>query len=214
MRDLGDRLDVDRFQRRIGRSFQKKRLGAGAHRLAPGVEIGAVDERRMHAVAGQMLLDDIEAGAEQRLGGDDMIAGANLPHQRRGDRRHSGRGRARRGRAFERRHALLEHGDGRIGEARILIAGLLVLEALFRAERGLVNVALREIQRLAGLRELRAQDTGMDELGFGAVASLGGHGHRGLLSPTKKPGRKSSAGSHVPGLLATCFTWLQAGRLK
>src|SRR5207244_498639 len=104
----------------------------------------------------------------------------------RGDRCHSGRGRARGGRAFERHHALLEHGDGRVGEARILIAGLLVLEALFRAERGLVDVALREIKRLAGLRELRAQDTGMHELGFGAIASLGGHGHRGSPQSNKK----------------------------
>jgi hypothetical protein len=33
--------------------------------------------------------------------------------------------------------------------------------------------------------------------------------------PNKNPGRKCSAGAQrVPGLLAICFTWLQAGRLK
>jgi hypothetical protein len=40
-----------------------------------------------------------------------MIAGFDLSHQRGGDRRHPGCGRARRLCAFERGHALLEHGD-------------------------------------------------------------------------------------------------------
>ena len=35
VRDLGDRGDVDDFERRIGRRFQEERLGVLAHRLFP-----------------------------------------------------------------------------------------------------------------------------------------------------------------------------------
>jgi hypothetical protein len=31
---------------------------------------------------------------------------------------------------------------------------------------------------------------------------------------TKNPAENIGPGTRVPGLLATCFTWLQAGRLK
>ena len=49
--------------------------------------------------------------------GDHVIAGPHHAHQSRGDRGHAGCGRARGLRAFERGHALLEHGDGRVGIA-------------------------------------------------------------------------------------------------
>jgi hypothetical protein len=43
-----------------------------------------------------------------------------------------------------------------------------------------------------------------------------GRGHHGLLLGQQKTGRAKmpKPGPRVPGLLATCFTWLQAGRLK
>jgi uncharacterized protein YggE len=66
MRDLGDGGDVDDFERRVGRAFEERRLGVRAHRRAPGVEVGAVDQGRGDAEARQQLLDDIEARAEQR----------------------------------------------------------------------------------------------------------------------------------------------------
>ncbi len=192
--DVGDRLDVEHLQRRIGRALEKEGLGVGLHRLAPGLEVPAVDQGRGDAVAGEVLLDDVEAGAEQRLGGDDMVARPHLAHQRGGDGGHPGRGRARGRRPFERAHALLEHVHGGIGEAGILVARLLVLEASLRAQRAVVDVALGEEQRLRRLAELRAQDAGMHELGLGAVVSLRGRGHQGLLCPTKNPAGKASAG--------------------
>ena len=129
MSDLRHLGDVDDLERRIGRAFEKERLGVRPHRIAPGVEIAAVDQRRGDAEARQIVLDHVAAGAEHRLGGDDVIAGLELADQRHGDGRHAGRGCARGFRAFERRHAPLEHVDGRIGEARILIAGVFALEA-------------------------------------------------------------------------------------
>jgi hypothetical protein len=93
-----------------------------------------------------------------------------------------------------------------------------------------IDIALGEKQRFRRLAELRAQRAGMNQAGFGAVG-LGRRGHYGLLqalrtvvpkplsgamrTANKKPaGEMSRPGSRVPGLLAICLTWLQAGRLK
>ena len=151
------------------------------------------------AVARQVVLDDVAAGAEQRLGRDHVIAGLELAGERQRDRGHAGRGCARGFGALERRHARLEHRDGRIGEARILKARVLVLEAALGLERVVVDVALGEEQRLGSLAELRAQGAGMDQTGFGAVAIavaiMGGRGHVASSWPSsgqakQKPGRE------------------------
>ena len=209
MRDLGHRLDIDDFQRRVGRALQEKGLGVLAHRVAPLREIGAVDQGRGDAVARQMVLDHIAAGAEQRLGGHDMVAGAKLAHERGGHRRHAGCGRTRGLSAFERAHARLEHGNRRITVARIDEARLLALEALLGARGIVVDVALGEVERLGILAELRAQNAGMHHLGFGAVALGSGHGlgrgHGGLLQPTKSRPEKSSAGLTRPRPFSNLF---------
>ena len=98
-----------------------------------------------------------------------MVAGAHLSHQGEGDRGHSGRGGARGFRSLELRDALLEHGDRRIGEARILIAGIFALEARLGLCRIFVNVSLGQEQRFRRLAELRTQDAGLHQAGFGAV---------------------------------------------
>ncbi len=189
---------------------RKKVLVFGRTALLPLREIGPVDQRRRNAVARQEVFHHIAARAEQRLRGDHVIARLELTEQRDGDRRHAGRGRARGLRAFERRHARLEHRNRRIGEARILVARLLVLEAPLGLRGGLVDIALRQEQRLGGFAELRAQRAGVDQAGLGPVAGLR-RMHRGLLTrPNKKPGRGVSlnAGSRVtrvPGLLAPLF---------
>src|SRR5678809_1072086 len=54
--------------------------------------------------------------------GDHVVAGLDQPHDRGGDGGHAGCGRARGLGAFERGHALLEHGHGRVGIARIDVA--------------------------------------------------------------------------------------------
>ena len=146
-----------------------------------------------------------------------MIAGLELAGQRQRYRGHPGRGRARGFRAFERRHARLEHCDRRIGEARILEARLFVLETALGLGGVLVDVALGEKQRFGSLAELRAQRAGMDQTGFGTIAIMCGRGHLALPWPknkTRPGGIVLKPGSRVPGLLASFFTWLQAGRLK
>jgi hypothetical protein len=60
-----------------------------------------------------------------------MVACAHLAHHRERDRGHAGGGCARCLGALEFGHPALEHRDSRIGEARILVAGILALEARF-----------------------------------------------------------------------------------
>ena len=43
------------------------------------VEVGAVDQRRRHAEARQVVFDDVATGAEQRLRRDDVVAGPTWP---------------------------------------------------------------------------------------------------------------------------------------
>ena len=169
----------------------------------------------------QPFLDHPAAGAEQRLGGDDVIAGLDQPHHRGGDRGHAGRGRARGLGAFERRHALLEHVHGRVRVARIDVAGDLAGEARFALLGARIDVALREEQRLRGLAELRAQRSAMHQAGFGAIgllvrrhASLLGrfglaHGlsesHFDALANKKPAGEKFSAGHTRPRPFSDLF---------
>ena len=108
---------------------KKNALGVGPHGALPGVDVAAVDQRGGDAEARAQRLDDVAAGAEQRARGDDVIAGLEEAQQRGGDGRHAGGGGARGLGALQQAHALLEHGDGRIGEAAVDEARVLVLEA-------------------------------------------------------------------------------------
>ena len=85
-----------------------------------------------------------------------MIARPHLAHQRIGHGRHAGRRRARGFGAFEQRHALFEHRDGRIAEAAVLIAFVLAGEAAFGDFRAVVDKPLRQEQSLGGLAIARA----------------------------------------------------------
>ena len=128
-----------------------------------------------------------------RLRGDHVVAGLDLADQRQRDRGHAGRCGACRFGAFEGRHAPLEHVDGRIGKARILIAGVFALEARFGLGGAVVDITLGEKQRFRCFAERRAQCAGLDEAGFRAVDFLCGRRHVALrLGQNKNPaGRKN-----------------------
>ena len=123
----------------------------------------------------------------QLKAGDHVVAGPKLPHHGGGDRCHAAGGCARGLGALEGGHAPLEHGDGRIGEARVDEAWLLALEA-GRAFLGrFVDEALGQKQRLGSFAELRADLAGVDEASFRTVAACFGRRHCGLLRPMKSP---------------------------
>src|SRR5262249_48357305 len=169
--DRRDRADVDDVERWIGWAFEEERLRVRPHRRPPLGEIEAVDEGRSDAETWQQVLDHPAAGAEQRLGGNHVIAGPELADERRRHRRPAARGGACRLGAFEGGHALLEHGDRRIGVARIKEARFLAPETSGALPGAVVDETLREIERFGGFAEIRAHLSGVDEAGFRAIAA-------------------------------------------
>ena len=100
-----------------------------------------------------------------------MVAGLDLAHHGGRHGRHAARGGARRFRAFEQRHALLEHGHGRVGEARIDEARVLALEARLGGFHRVVDEALGQEHRFGRFAELRAQRAAVDQARGGRSAA-------------------------------------------
>ena len=158
-----------------------------------------------------------------------MVPGLQVTQQRGGDGGHAARRAARGGSTLERAHARLEHRDGRVGVAAIDIARLVALEPRLGLLGGLIDIARVEEDGLGGLAELTAQRPLMHEprcRAPGARAALivftcphGRHSFRLEPRPGHKKARtlalsqKTGIGKTAShGLLATCLTWLQAGR--
>src|SRR5262245_9473107 len=152
-----------------------------------------------------------------------MVTGLEEREQRRRDRGHAARRAARGFRPFQRAHAPLEHVDGGIGIAAIDETFLVALEAALGLLGVIVDVAGVEKDGLRGLAELASERALMHEPGCRAprlpllfLVLLCRHGIHSLryMRAQKNPGFGSSPKdrdcSH--GLLATCLTWLQAGR--
>ena len=114
MRDLGDRRNIDHIEGRIGRAFEKARLGVWAHRLLPLVEIVTIDQCGLDSIARQQIFHDVAARAEQRLGCDDVIAGFQRREDRGCDSSHAGCCGSGGFGTFEFDHALFEHRNRRI----------------------------------------------------------------------------------------------------
>src|SRR4029078_9876214 len=91
MRDFRHGLDVDKLKHRIGRRFKEEGFGIRPHRVLPSSEITPVHQCRLDAVARQKILDDIAAGAEQRTGRNDMVAGLEKTEQGSSDSGHAAR---------------------------------------------------------------------------------------------------------------------------
>ena len=131
--------------------------------------VAVVGEQLGGGVARQQLGDDVAAGAEQSARRHHVIAGAELPHERGGHRRHAARRGAGGLRPLKGGHALLEHGHGRIGEARVKKALALALEARF----GLCGIpeALIEALKDSGVKNLTviSNNAGVDGFGLGKL---------------------------------------------
>ena len=181
MGDLGHRRDVDDFELRIGGALQKADLGVGPHGGAPLVEVCSIHQGGGHAEARQQFLDDIAAGAEQGLGGHHMIARLELAQHGGGHGGHAAGGGAGGLGALQKRHALLEHGHGGIGEARIDEARRLAFEPRLGGLHVRIDIALGEEHGLGGLAKLRAHGPAMHKAGGLAQLVHGLGGFRGLI---------------------------------
>ncbi len=154
VRDGGDRGNVEDLQSRVAECLAEEQPRVRANRLSPGIEVARANERGLDAEARQRIGKQIVRAAVERARGDEVRARA-------GDRRHREvqRGLAARGRdgphaAFERRHALLEHRVGRIGDARIDVPAALHVEERRRVVRVAEDEGGGEVDR----RRTRARD--------------------------------------------------------
>ena len=163
-RDAGD---VHQLQRRVGGAFAEGEHGFGPHRGLPSIKVLAVDERDGNAHARHLLLHHPPARAEQRARRDHVVAALHAAQERRRDRAHARREAQRGFRTFQRAHAVLEHGDRGVGVARINEALVLALEAGLGLLGGVVDEALREVERLRRFAVRRAGGARMDEPGRG-----------------------------------------------
>ena len=160
----GDRGDVHDRHGRVAGAFEEDAAGLRPERALPRVEIGAVHEIGLDAVAGQQLVDHHVAGAEHDSRSHDVVARAKLAHQGREDRRHAGGGRLAGIRALDQCEAVLEHGDGGVAEAAVDVAGLFVRRARIALRGRVVDEARGEVERLAGFAVMRAVDSAPHQL--------------------------------------------------
>ena len=149
--DLGDALDIDHFQRRVGRAFQEETtLVFRLDGLFPVFQEASIDQREFDAVFRRQRFHHPAAGAEQGAGRHDMIAGFQLAQDRGGHRSHAGCGGACVLGTFQHAHALFEHVVGRAAIAGIDEAVRLALEARFRRFRAVIDEALRHEDGFGG----------------------------------------------------------------
>src|SRR5690606_16142377 len=110
-------------------------------------------------------------------------------------------------------HTVLEHVDGRVGEAGIVVAADLPLEQLLGVPRIRVGVARGKVERLRGLAMRAARAAAMHQLRCGRQP--GRVAQRVLRLRHRAPETKNRHAelrpvSMVP--LAICFKWLQSDR--
>jgi hypothetical protein len=137
------------------------------------LRIVGIDEDGFDAELPEADVELGKAAAVERARGDDAVAGLAQGQQRDDLRREAGGGSDRGATTFERRHALLEGGDGGVADARIDVAeGLQVEQAgrVFRRiedERG----GLVDRQRARAGRRIRL-GAGMQAERFDSVLAI------------------------------------------
>ena len=102
VRDRGDLRDVQDLEAGIADRLAEHEAGLGPDRRGEGRRIARVDEGRLDAEARQGELQQVGAAAVERLGRDDVAAGAHQRRDREVQRRLTARGRDRADPALER----------------------------------------------------------------------------------------------------------------
>ena len=203
-----DLREIDHLQHRIGRGFQQHELRRPAQRIAPLIEVGAVHEHALDAVARQQCRDDPVAGAEQRPRRHHTVAGAQVAEQCGMHRRHAACRHPARLRTLQQREALFQHRHGRIAEAGILVVRLGARESRLGLLGAVVDEAGSEEQCFGGLAEGAAFGAAMHEQGARTIGCGGRSGvvharHPRRAEPTVDAGTvRQPTGAAVPGLFS------------
>jgi len=181
VRDLRHGGHVEHVQPRVAQRLAKQQPGVGAHGGAPAIEVGRCHEGGFDAKAAQRVLQQVVAAAVERARGHQMPPGARQGGHRQMQRRLSAGGGNGPDAAFERGHALLEHGVGRVADAAIDVTGALEVEQRRRV------VARLEHERGAQVDRQRAGTGagvggGAGVQGQGVETGVGGAAHGGLSS--------------------------------
>ena len=165
MGEGGDRSDIDHRHGRVAGALEEDAAGFRPERTLPCLEIRAVHEIGLDAVARQQLVNHHVAGAEHDAGCNDVVAGPKLAHQGREDRRHAGGSCLASVGALDQREAVLEHGDGGVAEATVDVAVLFVCSARVSLRCRVVDKARGQEERLAGFAMMRALGSAPHQLG-------------------------------------------------
>ena len=162
--------DVDELLHGVARRLEEHGRGRLGERLAPLVEVRAVDEDGLDAPPRQDLVEDDEARAEEGPRGDDAVALTEQGRERDEDRRHAGaRCEARLG-ALDLAQPLLEHRHGRVAVAGVDVAVDVTLEGRLGILGRVVDEAGGQVEGLGSLFETTAGEASSHREGVGAPA--------------------------------------------
>ena len=128
VRDLGNRLQVADHAVRVGCAFDENPLGLLPDRLLKFLGLGGVDEAYVPVELGEGLAELGNRAAVQLGRRDDLVARIHEVKTRHELRGVAARDRAGGGAALECGDALLQHRDGRVGDARVDVAEALQVE--------------------------------------------------------------------------------------
>ena len=137
----GDRFDVDHGLHRIRGRLEEHCFRGSRQRLLPLVEVFSVDEVGVNAPAGEQLVKDQKAGAEQPPSGDYPVAGLQDRCERIENRSHSARRSPGCLCTLEQPQPLFEHRNCRVAVSRVDVAFGLSGKGSFRLFCGRVDVA-------------------------------------------------------------------------
>ena len=147
--ELGDRLDVDDRERRVGRRLDPHESRLVAPRGLERGGVAQIDRRPRHAVTLVHARDEPERPAV-RVGGDDHVVAGIERAQDRVLGRETARERETVARVLQRRDARLERGARRVGAARVLVAPVLA-DRVLRERRGQADRRHDRARRRVGL---------------------------------------------------------------
>ena len=167
MRDLCDRFQVDDDAAGIGQAFHEDGLAPRRQRAAEVLRLSRIDEMAGPAELRERQAELGERAAIEVARGHEFVARLQQREEGKELCRVAGGSRQRRAPALQRRHPLLQHRDGGIGEPRVDMAETVQVE-----QRGsLVDILEHERRGLVDRRRARAggrvrRGTGMDRAGL------------------------------------------------